>query len=136
MFVLGTTVTAEVNVLPAQPCGLVGVIVNVVVTVLVEELVRIPVTGFAAPGLVIPVMVPVWFLVQLKVVPIILLLVLRSICAMAVPEQMLCAFGVATPTGLGLTVRVTMFEVTFPQIPLTLQRYCLPLMARETFERL
>ena len=118
MFVFGITVTADVNVFPAHPNGLVGVIVKVVVTVLEEELVSVPAIGFAVPGLLMPVMVTVKLRVQEYVVPV--RLVDKSICVIAVPEHILCEVGVATPVGLGLTVRVTTTEVTVPQAPLTI----------------
>ena len=64
MFVFGITVTADEKVLPAQPRGLVGVTVKVVVTVLDDELVSVPAIGFEDPVLLMPVIVPVWFRVH------------------------------------------------------------------------
>ena len=136
MFEFGITVTEEVNVFPAQPKGLVGVTVKVVVTVLEEEFVSVPVIGFAEPVVLIPVIVPVWLRVHPNVVPTILLLVERSICEIGVPEQILWEEGVATPTGFGFTVSVTTTEDTVPQVPVTIHLYCRPLTATETFVRL
>jgi hypothetical protein len=104
---VGFTTTVAVIGAPGQPLA-VGVIVNVTVTglavVLVSEPLMLPV-----PLAAIPVTVAVLFLVHANVVPPVVLEL--TIVVIAAPEQIVCDAGVATATGVGLTVIVNVIGV-------------------------
>lgn len=92
-FGLGFTTTVAVMGVPEQVAA-VGVMVNVTVTGAVVVLVKAPLISVVDdPLAAMPVTEAVLFLVQLKIVP--LRLPLNKILAIADPEQIVCAAGVA-----------------------------------------
>jgi hypothetical protein len=98
-FGLGFTTTVAVIGVPGQLLAI-GVIVKVTVTGAFVVLVSVPLM-LPEPLAPIPVTATVLFLVQLNVVPE--TLPLSEIVVIAVPEQTVCADGVATAFGVGLT---------------------------------
>jgi hypothetical protein len=105
----GFRVMVVVILLPIQKVGVgpVGVIVNVTVTGDEVVLVKVVLVIFPEPLLAMPVTVAVLSLVQAKVVPATLLLVLNVKVLKAVPEQIVWLLLVEAATGIGLTVMVT-----------------------------
>ena len=112
----GFTVTVAVMGVPVQPFT-VGVMVNVTVTgealVLLTTALILP-----EPLAAIPVTVAVLSLVQLYTVPG--TLPVKAMVVMAFPEQIVCDDGVATASGVGLTVMV---KLTGVPLQLTLLVY-------------
>jgi hypothetical protein len=101
---VGFTITVVVIGVPLQPFA-VGVILNVTVTGAVEVLIKVPLI-LPDPLAVIPVTEAVLFLVQLKVVPLMLLVSVTGV--IVTPEQMVCVNGVAVATGTGFTRTVAL----------------------------
>ena len=87
---------------PTQPLA-VGVIVNVTVIGLTVVLVSVPLI-LPEPFAAIPVTVATLSLIQVKVVPVVLLV--NTILDIAEPLQIVCDAGVAIAFGVGLTVIV------------------------------
>lgn len=104
---VGFTTTVAVMAAPAQPFA-VGVMVNVTVTGTVLVLVKAPVM-LPVPLAAIPVTESVLFLVQLKVVPLILLVSAMGVIVDA--EQIVCVVGVAVAFTLGFTNTVAVTGV-------------------------
>ena len=109
---VGFTSTVAVIGAPGHPLA-VGVIVNVTVTGAAVVLVSVPLIS-PLPLAAIPVTATVLSLVQLKVVP--LTAPLNTIVVIACPEQIVCDEGVATASGIGLTV-IDPVAVIIPQPP-------------------
>jgi hypothetical protein len=99
---VGFTTTVVVIGMPEQPFA-VGVIVNVTVTGALEVFINAPLK-LPDPLAAIPVTEAVLFLVQLKVVPLMLLVNVTGV--IVAPEQMVCVNGVAVATGAGFTSTV------------------------------
>ena len=105
----GFRVMVVVILLPTQKVGVgpVGVMVKVTVTCDEVVLVNVAAVIFPEPLLAMPVTVAVLSLVQAKVVPATLLLVLNAIVVKAVPEQIVWLLLVEVATGTAFTVMVT-----------------------------
>jgi len=100
---VGKTVTVAVMFGPAQPLA-VGVMVKVTTCVTAVVLVSVPLIGEPDPLAAIPVTFTLLSLVQVKVVPATSLV--STIGVIGLPEQTVCADGVATACGVGFTVTV------------------------------
>ena len=111
-FGVGFTSTVAVVVGPTQPLA-VGVMVNVTVIGAKVVLVNVPLI-LPEPFDAIPVTATTLSLVQVKVVPMVLLVF--TIVVMAAPEQIVCEAGVAIAFGVGLTSTVAV--VVGPTQPL------------------
>ena len=99
---VGLTITVAVIAVPGQLLA-VGVIVKVTVIGALVVFVKRPLI-LPAPAAAIPVTSAVLFRVQLNVV--FATLPLNTIVVMVAPEQIVCAAGVATAFGVGLTKTV------------------------------
>ena len=106
-FGVGFTTTVAVIGAPLQPLA-VGVIVKVTVTAALVVFVKVP-DIFPEPLAAIPVTATVLSLVQLYTVPA--TLPLSTIVVIGVPEQEVCADGVAVAFGVGLTKTVAVIGV-------------------------
>jgi hypothetical protein len=112
---VGLTRTVAVMEFPVQPLA-VGVIVKVTVTGALVVFVSVPlISPLPLDG--IPVTVTKLFRVQLNKVPG--RFPVRTIVVIALPEQIVCEYGVATAFGTGLTVTVTLSEPEHPALSVT-----------------
>ena len=104
---IGFTSTVAVTGAPVQPLAE-GVMVKVTVIGKLVVLTSVPLI-LPNPPAFIPVTVAVLFLNQMKLVPLTALV--RTIVVMGVPEQTVCADGVAMALGVGFTNTVAVIGV-------------------------
>jgi hypothetical protein len=104
---VGFTTTVAVEAAPVQPLA-VAVMVNVTVTGADVVFVSAPEIS-PLPLAAIPVTVPVLFLVQLKVAPVVALD--KAIVVIGLPEHMVWLAGVRVTTGEGFTNTVVVIAV-------------------------